>query len=1365
MENVHDLKTTKSPRTETSQLQKQMPHTIHKQKGLFARGWLCGLICFALAPTAFGQITSGDTASFNFAVDELPRTDSASSPSLAFDRNENVTFVWQAEDKGRSMILLRQFDAIGRPTARGIISVAVASDTITVAQPHFVFTPGDSLWVVWQEQSLRSETAEIVARIFNHDLKPISEKFFIREKPQGGALGPRFVVDVKGRVLVAWFEPPLASLGLPARVMARYFNSNGLPLSESFSLYQGISSRFVNEEKLDLAASSNGLIAATWKVVEENLDRVYLCLFDDAGTVRTPAAAIAERNVSLPSLTFLTAEEIIVQWYETPAGARLLARRFDLNAQPLDALMSLAEGSAGETAPSQAAIIAIDNDHFNAQWSALDTTEKEFNLVYSRFFDRFGTPVSELQQLGKTPNDSSRKRIALELAASRYGNIASVFDGTDRQPNSEFPRITGNITQFVLPDLSADTLEIVNVDPTRADSIMARFLIRNRGRAPAAASSLVARVFSQTTQQFTTIIPLETPLLLPGETQEYRVNLGKFEPGLFLFSLVLDQTLVVPEQNEENNTTSPISFTVLEAPTIAVTNTSLIFTAILGASEQPPRQIFEIRNSGSGILNWNAVADQPWLALNPASGLITTQIEQVSVGVDPGGLAAGTYLGNINLTSNGGIAVVGVTLVIRPAEPRLAVNTNRLRFAATQGSPDPPAQNVNITNSGGSILRWRVSSDQTWLTVFPDTGSTTQETDQIAVRVATVNLRAGAYSGSLILLSNGGETTINVDFEISALPAALRATPTSLSFTATEGLVNPPFQPVLITNTGGGTLNWSTSEDAIWLSVFPSTGTTTSETDTIWVSASITIVRAGTYSSVFNINSNAGTQSITVNFLVNPQPPVLAVDPASLSFTGFPSGSNPPPQTLIIRNAGGGALNWFATVDQAWLRVSPQTGETRTESDTLAIAIDLTNLPPGSYSGTVRIASIAGDISVRVNLAVQQFPDLQAQISSAALTNCLSPDYSFNTAFVVVNAGPSVSAPTTARLLLDGVLRQEINVPELALGARFNVTFQAEALHEGFNTILFRTGSDTADGNTRNNSVVLREWVPHRGDANLDSLLDLRDIFYVIDVILQRRTSVIDKSCWASNAFTDESIDVADVVALVDLILQQEGSAVNAGSSDFELRLAPLAAAKTRLQWQASQDLRAWQATWKLQGRPSDHPAGAGSATAGRWEARWKIRNNELRLLVWSKDQTSPVNQREQTIDLPLAFAVDRVIAATGLSVTDELLTLNLHTEEMNAELPHTFNLTAGYPNPLQRRLHPAVQWRYDLPEASFVEIKIHNLLGQEIWRDSQGVQPAGRWTLSWQGRNARGLPVANGVYFLEFVAGKYRKLERFMVQ
>ncbi len=1364
MGNVHDLKTTKSPRTETSQLQKQMPHKIHKQKGLFARGWLCGLICFALAPTAFSQITSGDTASFNFAVDELPRTESASSPSLAFDRNENVTFVWQAEDKGRSMILLRQFDGIGRPAAGGIIPVAVASDTITVAQPHFVFTPGDSLWVVWQEQSLRNENAEIVARIFNHDLKPVSEKFFVREKPQGGAFGPRLTVDAKGRILVAWFEPPLAALESPARVMARYFSSTGLALSESFPLYQGISS-FVNEEKLDLAASPNGMIAATWKVVQDNLDRVYLCLFDDAGSVRTPAAAIVERNVSFPSLTFLTAEEIIVQWYETPSGARLRAQRFDLNAQPLDAILSIAEGSAGETQPSPTAIARIDNNHFGSMWSILDTTSKEFNWVYSRLFDRLGKPASELQQLGKTPNDSSRKRIALEVATSRYGNMASVFDGTDRQPNSEHPRITGTITQFVLPDLSADSLEILNIAPTRADSIIAHFIIRNNGRAPAAASSLVARVFSQATQQFITIIPLEAPLLLPGERREYRIPLGKFEPGLFFFSLVLDQTLVLPEQNEENNTTSPVSFTVIEAPTMAVTTTSLVFTTVLGESELPPRQIFEIRNSGSGTLDWKAAADQAWLEFSPSSGLITTQIEQVVVGVNPSGLPAGTYLGNINLISNGGIAVVGVTLVIRPAEPRLTVNTNRLRFAATQGSPDPPPQNISITNSGDSLLRWRVSSDQAWLSVFPDTGSTLQERDQIVVRVATTSLRAGTYSGSLTLLSNGGETTINVDLEISALPAALHARPTSLSFTATEGLVNPPFQAVLVNNTGGGTLNWSTSEDAIWLSVFPSTGTTTSETDTIWVSASITIVRAGTYSSVFNINSNAGTQTITVNFLVNPQPPVLAADPASLSFTGFPAGPNPPPQTLIIRNAGGGTLNWFATVDQAWLRVSPQTGDTRTELDTLRITIDLTNLSSGNYNGTIRIASIAGDISVRVNLVVQQFPDLQAQISSAALTNCLSPDYDFSAAFVVMNAGPGVSRPTTARLLLDGVLRQEINVPELALGARFNVTFQPVALREGFNTILFRAGSDTADGNTRNNSVVLREWVPQRGDANLDSLRDLRDIFYVIDVILQRRTSVIDKSCWASNAFTDESIDVADIVALVDLILQQESPAVSVGSSDFELRLAPLAAAKTRLHWKSSQDLRAWQATWKLQGRYADHPTGTGSRTNGQWEARWKIRNNELRLLIWSKDQNSSANQSEQTIDLPLAFAVDHVIAAAGLSVTDEMLTLNLPAAEMNAELPHTFNLTAGYPNPLQRRLYPMVQWRYDLPEASFVAIKIHNLLGQEIWRASPGMQPAGRWTLSWDGRNARGLPVANGVYFLEFMAGKYRKLERFIVQ
>ncbi|HKQ34348.1 MAG TPA: hypothetical protein VJT11_03490, partial [Nitrospiraceae bacterium] len=54
---------------------------------------------------------------------------------------------------------------------------------------------------------------------------------------------------------------------------------------------------------------------------------------------------------------------------------------------------------------------------------------------------------------------------------------------------------------------------------------------------------------------------------------------------------------------------------------------------------------------------------------------------------------------------------------------------------------------------------------------------------------------------------------------------AIGASPTTLSFTATQGGANPANQIVTINNTGGGTLNWTASDSATWLTVSPASGT------------------------------------------------------------------------------------------------------------------------------------------------------------------------------------------------------------------------------------------------------------------------------------------------------------------------------------------------------------------------------------------------------------------------------------------------------------------------------------------------------------------------------------------------------------
>jgi sugar lactone lactonase YvrE len=110
----------------------------------------------------------------------------------------------------------------------------------------------------------------------------------------------------------------------------------------------------------------------------------------------------------------------------------------------------------------------------------------------------------------------------------------------------------------------------------------------------------------------------------------------------------------------------------------------------------------------------------------------------------------------------------------------------------------------------------------------------------------------------------------------------------------------------------------------------------------------------------------------------------MAAAPAALSYTGAQLGAAPATQSIVIANAGSGALTWTATPDQTWLTVngaaaSSITGTTGPGSTTsLAIGVVHTTLASGkTYTGTITLASDFGQKNaVTISLTVTPPPTL-----------------------------------------------------------------------------------------------------------------------------------------------------------------------------------------------------------------------------------------------------------------------------------------------------------------------------------------------------------------------------------------------------
>ena len=314
---------------------------------------------------------------------------------------------------------------------------------------------------------------------------------------------------------------------------------------------------------------------------------------------------------------------------------------------------------------------------------------------------------------------------------------------------------------------------------------------------------------------------------------------------------------------------------------LSISQTSVSFSATQGSGTNPPAAAVNLTNTGSGTLTYTTTSDASWLSVSPASGT-APQVLQVSATL--GTLAAGTYTGHITVSATGAQgspATITATLTVVPPTPApaLSLSATALSFSGTQGSgTNPAAQTVNVTNTGGGSLTFGASSDSSWLSVGPVSGTAPQAL-QVSATLGT--LTAGTYTGHITVTATGAQgspATITVTFNIAPAVPALSLSKTALSFSGTQGSgTNPAAQTVNVTNAGGGSLTFGANSDSSWLSVSPVNGTAP---QALQVSATLGSLATGTYTGHITVTATGAQGSpgtITATFSVSPDaPPVIS---------------------------------------------------------------------------------------------------------------------------------------------------------------------------------------------------------------------------------------------------------------------------------------------------------------------------------------------------------------------------------------------------------------------------------------------------------------------------------------------------------
>jgi len=330
----------------------------------------------------------------------------------------------------------------------------------------------------------------------------------------------------------------------------------------------------------------------------------------------------------------------------------------------------------------------------------------------------------------------------------------------------------------------------------------------------------------------------------------------------------------------------PVTLVVTSPAQLAVSPQFLSFQATQGSSAAVS-QALSVTNAGSGALNWTASATTSnggdWLRLSATQGAAPAA---VTVSANPAGLAAGVYLGSIQITDTaaGGKQSVFVALTVNPSATTILLSQSDFVFTTVESSASPLRQSLRILNIGQGTLAWRllatIPSGGNWLSVEQASGSSTTDpatAASIGVLVSPAGLAAGNYYGLLIASSSGATNSPQLaSVHLRVLPSTSAPKPSVLPsgfiFAASDGGASPAPQVFSVQNLGGGALPFkasaSTADGFPWLSVSPSQSNAPA---TMTVQVNSANLRAGVYRGTIALDFPAGlTQELSVVLVITP---------------------------------------------------------------------------------------------------------------------------------------------------------------------------------------------------------------------------------------------------------------------------------------------------------------------------------------------------------------------------------------------------------------------------------------------------------------------------------------------------------------
>jgi hypothetical protein len=250
------------------------------------------------------------------------------------------------------------------------------------------------------------------------------------------------------------------------------------------------------------------------------------------------------------------------------------------------------------------------------------------------------------------------------------------------------------------------------------------------------------------------------PVTTPG-TVVVGITPNGLAPGTYSGSILLSSPGATVQ------TSVPVT---LNVSTVALLNlpTSISFSSPAGA--QPGQvgqsQVISVTSTGEAVgYSVGAVALTPagttWLSVGSPSGpASSTGSSGFVVVVNPSGLAAGVYSGNVLVHPSNGTPDITIPVTYTITSNGVTVSPNSLSFTQVVNGPAPAWQNLNIGATGASptfSVSVSTSAQVNWLSVTPSGGTAPAV---LTVAANAGSLPAGTYTGTITVSSPGNPSQV-----------------------------------------------------------------------------------------------------------------------------------------------------------------------------------------------------------------------------------------------------------------------------------------------------------------------------------------------------------------------------------------------------------------------------------------------------------------------------------------------------------------------------------------------------------------------------------------------------------------------------